>query len=108
MVRCRAMRAAAILVLGSIVLAAGVAADSGARAPKLGTEEPPAPAERPADSDVARPLPRTAAVCQDRGAKRCWAAAREADCRAGEIFRVVIDGDDVGVALAQCREQLAR
>jgi hypothetical protein len=96
-------------VLALLLLASGVAAAPAPVAPKLGTEAPAAAPERPGDGGAARALPRTAAVCRDRGAKRCWVAAREPDCGpAGEIFRVVIDNDDVGVALAQCRDELAR
>jgi hypothetical protein len=98
-----------VLVLAAVLVAASAAAGPDVRAPKLETEESrPAPPSSP-DPGRARPLPRTAAVCQDPAGRRCWVAARESECGAsGQVFRVVIDDParaDVADALADCRAQ---
>lgn len=93
-------------VLAALLVAAGAALGGEPTAPKLG-EELPAPVPR--ESDPARHLPPTVAVCEDEAARRCWLAPREADCAAdgGHVFRLVIDQPgraDADQALAQCRE----
>ena len=92
--------------LVGLVVALAVVAAAGEPAPELPKLEdrPSAPG---AESDAARPLPRTAAVCQDPAGRRCWVAAREAACRPdGDVFRVVIDApSEVDEAVARCRAQ---
>jgi hypothetical protein len=95
-----------IATVPALLLVAVSALGSEPTAPKLGTE-PPAPV--PHESEPARRLPPTVAVCADEAARRCWLAPREADCAAngGHVFRLVIDQAgqaDAEEALAQCRE----
>jgi hypothetical protein len=97
-----------VLVFAAVLMAASAIAGPEPRVPKLGTEEsrPPSP---PSDPGEARPLPRTAAVCEDAAGRRCWVAERGAECGpGGGVFRVVIDDParpDVADALADCRAQ---
>jgi len=56
-----------------------------------------------ADDAPARRLPSVATVCRDRGAGRCWSEPGESRCGGGDVFRIVIAGADVEVALAECR-----
>lgn len=95
--------------LAALLLAGGPALGGEPTAPKLGAE-PPAPV--PHESEPARRLPPTVAVCEDTLGRRCWLASREGDCAAdgGRIFRVVIDQPgraDADQALAQCRESVS-
>jgi hypothetical protein len=97
------------LLLVSIASSIALAA-SEPRAPKLGDSTMPPPAER--ESEPAKRLPATVAVCQERSARRCWVAAGEAGCTAegGQVFRIVIDQPsraDAEGALAQCRAALS-
>ena len=94
------------VVLAALLVAAGAALGGEPTAPKLGAEPP---ASVPHESEPARRLPPTVAVCADEAARRCWLASREADCVAdgGHLFRLVIDQPgraDAEQALGQCRE----
>ena len=109
---------AVALVLLAAWLAGTAAAGDASRVelPKLGDGEAAAAPASPAETEPARRLPPTVAVCQDRGARRCWLAPDARDCRTseapgGEIYRLVIDDAarrDAGIALADCRAALDR
>jgi hypothetical protein len=90
----------------ALVLLAAALASEEPRARKLG-DDPPPPA---ADTEPARPLPRTLAVCRDDTTRRCWTAPREGDCAPdGRPYRLIVDAPaDVADALAGCREQPPR
>jgi hypothetical protein len=97
------MRRATLALL--LALALPAAADE-PRARKI--EEDPIPPE--VFGEPGRPLPSTVAICHDAAARRCWSAAREAECAPrGRIYRVIIDEpDEVAGALAACRKEPAR
>jgi hypothetical protein len=91
--------------LAAVVLALGTGVPA-AEAPRIGplpTQSPPA---QGGDEAPARRLPRTVAVCRDRASGRCFTAADGSACGA-DVFRVVIDGPDVAVALEACRTEAA-
>jgi hypothetical protein len=90
-----------------LILLAATLASEAPRARTLGDDPPPAPG---LETEPARPLPRTRAICRDDATHRCWTAPREADCApAGRLYRLVVDSsDDVADALAGCREQPPR
>jgi hypothetical protein len=84
-----------------LVLATAVAAAEAPRVAPLPAGPPPAAGGEEAP---ARRLPRTVAVC--RAGARCFTAPDGAACGA-DVFRVVIDGPDVAVALEACRTEAA-
>jgi hypothetical protein len=91
----------------ALVLLAAALASEEPRARKLGDDPAPPPA---VDTEPARPLPRTLAVCRDDATRRCWTAPREGDCAPdGRPYRLIVDAPaDVADALAGCREQPPR
>jgi hypothetical protein len=62
---------------------------------------------RAAESDAvpARGLPAIITICRERRSGRCWSTTSE-ECVAADVFRKVIEGQDAGRALADCRAVL--